>query len=164
MDILQALKDTFGEKRVLNIATFSREGSRSALLSACRGMGIDVDESQYLTNLIPVERGRTWNLKECFYGDGKDKKPVTELINAVEKYDGLKEIALKIEGLIKNNSVHASGIYIFNDDYTKQNAMMKSSTGLETTQFDMDDSDFMGALKIDALTVSNIDKIRMAMD
>src|SRR5699024_9065285 len=39
MDILQALKDTYGENRVLNIATFSREGSRSALLSACRGMG-----------------------------------------------------------------------------------------------------------------------------
>lgn len=149
---------------MLNIATFSREGSRSALLSACRGMGIDIDEASYLTNLIPVERGRTWSLSECFYGNDKDKKPVKELIDAVNKYDGLMDIALKIEGVIKNNSVHASGIYIFNDDYTKQNAMMKSSTGLETTQFDMSDSDYMGALKIDALTVQNIDKIRAAMD
>src|SRR5699024_8200668 len=139
---------------------FSREGSRSALLSACRGMGIDVDEASHLTSLIPSARGQTWTLDECFNGNGRDKKPVTELINAVNRYDGLMNNALKIENLVKNNSVHASGIYIFNDRYTKQNAMMKSSRGLETTQFDMSDSDFMGSLKIDALTVQNIDKIR----
>lgn len=158
------MKDKYGEDRVLNIATFSTEGSKSAMLSACRGLGIDVDEASYINSLIPNERGSNWTLTECLYGDKKDKKPIKEFINAVEKHEGLKEIALKIEGLVKNNSVHASGIYIFNDSYTKQNAMMKSSKGVETTQMSMDDSDKAGALKIDALTVSNMDKIRSAMD
>ena len=164
MQILRALKNKYGEDRVLNIATFSTEGSRSALLSAARGMGIDVDEANYLTSLIPSERGSNWSLSDCYFGNGDDRQPVTQLINEVSKYEGLMEISLKIENLIKNNSVHASGIYIFNNKYTKQNAMMKSSTGLETTQFDMADSDYMGGLKIDALTVSNMDKIRATMD
>lgn len=164
MQILRALKNKYGEDRVLNIATFSTEGSRSALLSAARGMGIDVDEANYLTSLIPSERGSNWSLSDCYFGNGEGRKPVTELINEVNKHEGLMEISLKIENLIKNNSVHASGIYIFNDRYTKQNAMMKSSTGLETTQFDMEDSDYMGGLKIDALTVSNMDKIRATME
>lgn len=162
--IIQALRDQFGERKVLNIATFSREGARSALLSACRGMGVDIDEASYLTNLIPSERGKTLSLSECYFGDNQDRKPVMELVNAVNKHEGLMDISLKIENVVKNNSVHASGIYIFNDDYTKHNAMMKSSTGLPTTQWDMGDSDYMGSLKIDALTVSNIDKIRAAMD
>lgn len=163
--ILEAMKNRYGRKRVLNIATFSTEGSRSALLSAARGMGIDIDEVNFLTSLMPVERGFTWTLSDCFFGnEKKERKPVRELVKAVEKYEGLKETALKIEGLIKSRSVHASGIYVFNEDYTSQNAMMKSSSGKETTQFDMTDSDYLGALKIDALTVEGMDRIRTAMD
>ncbi|MED4883105.1 hypothetical protein [Bacillus smithii] len=163
--ILQALKDTFGERQVLNIATFGTEGSKSALLSACRGMGIDIDEASYLTTLIPVERGKNWSLSDCFFGNPeKNRKPVKELVNAVEKYEGLKEIALKIENLVNKRSVHASGVYIYNDDYTKFNAMMRAPSGQPTTQFDMGDSDYMGNLKIDLLTVISIDRIRACMD
>lgn len=42
--------------------------------------------------------------------------------------------------------------------------MMKSSSGIPTTQFSMKCSDEMGALKIDLLTVEAIDKIRATMD
>lgn len=45
------------------IATFGTEGTKSAILSACRGYrskdypdGIDVDEAQFMTSLIPQER------------------------------------------------------------------------------------------------------------
>lgn len=161
--ILEGMKERYGRSRVLNIATFTREGSRSALLSAARGMGIDIDEVNFLTSLIPVERGFTWTLKKCFFG-GDGEKPVRELLNAVSKYDGLIQNSIKIEGLIKSKSVHASGIYVFNKNYVTQNAMMKSNSGKETTQFDMSDSDYMGALKIDALTVEGMDRIRTAMD
>ena len=46
------------------IATFGTEGTRSTILTACRGYrsedfpdGIDVDTAQYLSSLIPSERG-----------------------------------------------------------------------------------------------------------
>lgn len=158
------MKDRYGHRKVLNIATFSTEGSRSALLSAARGMGIDSSEVSYLTSLMPVDRGFTWTLSQCYFGDESGKKPVKELVNAISKYEGLLETSLKIEGLIKSRSVHASGIYVFSKDFTSQNAMMKSNSGHSTTQFSMQDSDYMGALKIDALTVQAIDKIRTAMD
>lgn len=162
--ILQAMKDTYGERRVLNIATFSQEKSRSALLSAARGMGIDSSDVGFLTSLIPVERGFSWTLSQAFYGDDSGKKPVKELVNEVLKYEGLMETSLKIEGLVKSRSVHASGIYIFSGDLTSQNALMKSNSGHYTTQYSMQDSDYMGALKLDALTVQGIDRIRTAMD
>jgi DNA polymerase III subunit alpha len=163
--ILQALKDEFGERRVLNIATFGTEGSRSTLLSVCRGMGIDVDEAQYLTTFIPQERGQSWSLSDCIYGNPeKDRHPIKEFVRELEKYPGLIETALKIENLVKSRSVHASGVYIYNDDFTKFNAMMRASSGQPITAFDMADSDYMGNLKIDLLTVQALDRIRTAME
>lgn len=165
LKIIEELRKKYGQRNVLNIATFSTEGSRSALLSAARGMGIDTGEVSYLTSLIPVERGFTWNLKDCFFGNEKeDRKPVKELVNAVNQHEGLMDVALSIEGLIKGRSQHASGVYIFPEEYHVQNAMMKTSSGLMTTQFDMSDSDYLGGLKIDLLTVEAIDKIRVCMD
>ncbi|MBD5074371.1 hypothetical protein GUF45_22660, partial [Xanthomonas citri pv. citri] len=58
--ILKALRERFGDKRVLQIATFGTEGSKSALQTACRGLGIDNDISQYLSGMIPFERGSNW--------------------------------------------------------------------------------------------------------
>lgn len=42
--------------------------------------------------------------------------------------------------------------------------MMKTRRGAAITQFDMDDSDYMGSLKYDFLTIEALDKIRVAMD
>jgi len=85
-------------------------------------------------------------------------------VNAVKEHKGLMETSLKIEGLIKSISSHASGVYVFNDDYTKQNAMMKTSRGQMVTQFNMKSSDYCGCLKIDQLSIKTLDKIRIAMD
>ncbi|MBF8229004.1 DNA polymerase III subunit alpha, partial [Bacillus subtilis] len=92
--ILKALRERFGDKRVLQIATFGTEGSKSALQTACRGLGIDNDISQYLSGMIPFERGSNWPLKHCFYGDKETgRKPIKEFIREVEQYPNLKETA-----------------------------------------------------------------------
>ncbi|MED2945514.1 hypothetical protein P4284_23520 [Bacillus swezeyi] len=163
--ILKALRERFGEKRVLQIATFGTEGSKSALQTACRGLGIDNDISQFLSEMIPFERGSNWPLKHCFYGDVETgRKPIKEFIREVERYPNLKETALKIEGLTNKRSSHAAGVIIFNDKYTKSNAMMKTPKGAYITQFNMGDSEAMGSVKFDLLTIEALDKIRVTLD
>lgn len=163
--ILKALRDRFGEKRVLQIATFGTEGSKSALQTACRGLGIDNDISQFLSEMIPFERGSNWPLKHCFYGDVETgRKPIKEFIREVERYPNLKETALKIEGLTNKRSSHAAGVIIFNNEYTKSNAMMKTPKGAYITQFNMGDSEVMGSVKFDLLTIEALDKIRVTLD
>lgn len=39
------------------VCTFGTLGTRSAILTAARGLGIDVDIAQYLATMIPQERG-----------------------------------------------------------------------------------------------------------
>lgn len=94
----------------------------------------------------------------------KGRKPVSEFINEINKYENYLETALAIEGMVKSRGSHASGVYIFNHPYTDINAMMKTPNDLEITQWDYHDSDDMGALKIDMLSIEALDKIRKTMD
>ncbi|PHA03043.1 DNA-dependent DNA polymerase [Bacillus pseudomycoides] len=163
--ILRALKNKFGEHRVLQIATFGTEGSKSALQTACRGLGIDNDIAQFLSGMIPFERGSNWSLSDCLFGnEEKERKPIKEFIREIEQYPNLKETALKIEGLVNKRSSHAAGIVLFNEHYNKSSAMMKTPKGVAITQFDMGDVEAMGNVKMDLLTIEALDKIRVTLD
>lgn len=167
-----ALKNYFGNDKVLNIGTFKTEGTKSAILSACRGyrseefpQGIEIDTAQYLSSLIPQERGKLWSIQDVVYGNKeKERKPSREFINEIKKYEGLLDIIVKIDGLVCGRSIHASGIYITNDSYIKTNAMMKAPNGQETSQFDMADSDYQGNIKFDALTIEALDIIQKCIE
>jgi DNA polymerase-3 subunit alpha len=75
--VLQALRQEYGEDRVSNVVTFGTEKSKSAIQTACRGLGIDNDIALYISSLIPSDRGQTRTLKECYYGDEeKGFKPI----------------------------------------------------------------------------------------
>ena len=76
------------------IATFGTEGTRSTILTACRGYrsedcpdGIEVDIAQYLSSLIPQERGFLWPLSDVVYGnEEKGRKPNKTFLNEVQQY------------------------------------------------------------------------------
>lgn len=168
--IIQRLKEVFGEDNILNICTFKTETSKSALKTACRGLGLSNDEASYLSSLVPVERGKQWPLKDCFYGNKeKDRKPVGELVKEIKLQSeannvDLGQCALMIEGLISGLSLHASGIYIFKDGYLKQNSLMKTPRGDDVTCWDMPCSDYAGGLKYDSLTTECQDKLEVCTE
>lgn len=161
--IIEATRRKFGDDRVLNICAFKTEGSKSAIQTSCRGMGIPSEEAQYITNLIPSVRGKTTSLTVMINGD-EENKPNIEFINECNKYPGLLDMALAIEGMICGRTVHASGVIIFARPYTELNCMMRSPNGLPTTQYDMDDSTYCGGLKYDFLTITNLDTMHQCMD
>jgi len=165
LEIIELVKKEYGNENVLNMGTFNTEAARSTILTACRGLGVDRDISQNISSLLPTQKGGTWTLSEAFYGDEEQgKKPAYEFINAIEKQEGLKETMDAIEGIVSGRGQHASGLIVFPNGYIEQNAMMKTTKGLPVTQFDAGDSEYMGGLKLDFLSVSALDRIRTAMD
>lgn len=163
--ILAAIKAKRGDNKVLNCCTFKTEGSKSAILTSARGLGIDNDSAQYIASLIPSTRGFTWTIKECLEGNKEeDKEPVYEFVRECESHKGLVEMAQMIEGMVCGRSIHASAVYLFNSDYNDHNAMMKAPNGVPITQFNMKDSDYCSGLKEDELTVKSLDSIRKCMD
>ncbi len=163
--IFEMMKEYYGYDNVLNTITFKTEGSKSAMLTSCRGLGINDDIAHAIADLIPFERGSNWSLSDCFYGnEEKGRAPVKEFINEVSKYDRLKETAFMIEGLICGRSIHASAAYVFKDGYLEQNSRMKAPNGKDITAYNMNGSDYCGGLKIDVLTIKALDKMQKCVE
>ena len=150
------------------IATFGTEGTRSTILTACRGYraddypeGIDVDTAQYLTALVPSERGFLWTLDDIMYGNPETgRKPVTPFINEVEQYPGLLDIMKGISGLINKRSSHASGVILFDEDPYEFGCFMRTPKGEVITQYDLHDAEAAGMTKYDFLVTEVQDKLR----
>lgn len=154
-DILDLVKQNYGHENVLNIGTYTTEGPRSASLTACRALGIDPDTAQNITNSIPNDKGVSWDLIDVFYGnEKKNRKPDTKFKNIVNKHDGLEELMVQSQGLVSGRGQHASGLVVFPNGYVNQNAMMKTTSNKEITQFDANDTLFMGGLKYDLIKVA----------
>ena len=101
-DVLNAFRSYYGQDKVSNVATFGTEKSKSAILTAARGLGIDVDIAQYLASLIPSDRGMLRTLDQCMYGDEENGwLPIKQFVyEMTENYPEIWEVAHKIEGLV----------------------------------------------------------------
>lgn len=165
-DIVDNVKNRFGEDKVLNFCTFSTLASRNSILYACRGLGLDKDLGNYLISLIPRDdEGKELDIEEALLGDEKkDIKPNEKLNAEFDKYPNLKETVLELKGLVIGRSEHASALAVFNIPYVEYNASMTTKDGIVVTQFDAEDSELMSAIKFDFLTISSLDRIHEAYD
>ena len=153
------------------IATFGTEGTRSTILTACRGYraegfpdGIDVDTAQYLSSLIPSERGFLWSLSDVVNGNPeKDRKPITLFINEVNQYPGLLDIMIGIEGLVNKRSSHASGVILFDEDPYEFGSFMRTPKGEVITAYDLHMCEAAGMTKYDFLVTEVQDKLTEAI-
>lgn len=149
------------------IATFGTEGTKSAILTACRGYrsedypdGIDVDTAQYMASLIPQERGFLWDIEDVVNGNAdKGRKPVAPFIREVNQYPGLLEIITSIGGLINKRSSHASGVIMFDEDPYEFGAFMRTPKGEIITQYDLHMCEAQGMTKYDFLVTEVQDKL-----
>ena len=153
------------------IATFGTEGTRSTILTACRGYrseecpdGIEVDVAQYLSSLIPSERGFLWPLNDVINGnEDKGRKPIQMFINEVNQYEGLLDIMLGIEGLVNKRSSHASGIIMFDEDPYEFGSFMRTPKGEIITAYDLHMCEHCGMTKYDFLVTEVQDKLAEAI-
>jgi len=153
------------------IATFGTEGTRSTILTACRGYrseeypdGIDVDTAQYLSSLIPSERGFLWPLADVINGnEDKGRKPIKTFINEVNLYPGLLDIMDGIEGLINKRSSHASGVILFDEDPYEFGTFMRTPRGEVITSYDLHMCEACGMTKYDFLVTEVQDKLAEAI-
>ena len=165
--IFEAIRQERGELGLVQVATFGTEGTKSAILTACRGYrseacpeGIDVDQAQYMSSLVPQERGFLWTIDEVVHGNAsKDRKPVHAFIREVAKYPGLLDIIEYIEGLVNKRSSHASGVILYGQDPYETASFMKTPGGDLITCYDLHKAEAAGDTKYDFLVTEISDKI-----
>ena len=121
--IFSAIREERGELGIVQVCTFGTEGTKSAILTACRGYrseeypnGIDNDEAQYISSLVPSERGFLWTLKDLIEGNPeKDRKTLVDdrmktydLQNMFEQYEERNATIDKITGLLSGTDYEKS--------------------------------------------------------
>ena len=165
-EILQHFRDVYGEDRVANVATFRTEKSKSAILTACRGLGIDVDIAQYIASLIPADRGQIRSLSQCMYGDEEnDFKPIKQFVNEMtNNYPEVWQVASKIEGLINGSGLHAGGVVFVDEPFTNSTGLMRAPDGTICTALELHDIEEASLIKMDLLSVNALDKIHNCLD
>lgn len=162
---LQGLRNYYGQDRIANVVTFKTEKSKSAIQTAARGLGIDVDTALYLSSLIPADRGQTRTLSQCYYGDEEnDFKSIPLFVREMNNYPELWKVSQKIEGLICGVGEHAGGVILVDEPFTKSTALMKVPNGDIVTQFDLHDCEKCSLIKLDLLSVEALDKIHTCLD
>ena len=164
--VLAHLRKVYGEDRVANVATFRTEKSKSAILTAARGLGIDVDIAQYVASLIPADRGQLRSLNQCMYGDEENGwAPIKQfVVEMTQNYPELWNVAHGIEGLICGSGIHAGGVIFVDEPFTESTGLMRAPDGTICTAFELHDAEDASLIKIDLLSVEAMDKIHNCID
>lgn len=163
--VLAALRKKYGQDRVSNVVTFGTEGSKSAIQTAARGLGLDNDISLYISSLIPADRGKIRTLHQCYYGDEEEGfAPIPLFIQQMNQYPELWEVAQKVEGLVCRVGEHAGGVIFVDEPFTNSTALMKVPNGDTVTQFDLHDCEAASLIKIDLLSIEALDKMHACLD
>ena len=164
--VLTHLREVYGEDRVANVLTLGTEQSKSAIQTAARGLGIDVDIARYLSSMIEADRGKTRTLAQTFYGDpDNDIRPNKQFVyEMTNNYPELWRVAQKIEGLICRTGIHAGGVIFVDEPFTESTALMRAPSGEIITQFDLHKAEDASLIKYDLLSVEALDKIHICLD
>ena len=151
-----------GRRRVTKVQTLLTIKSRAAIQVACRGLGVSVEEAQFLSSFITGERGIQYTLRQVYYGDEENNlAPNTEFINVInskEIYQKVWNVALSIEGLVNGVGSHAGGVILTPKDIINYSALMKTGSGDIITQFDLHTAEKTGLIKWDLLAIDALVK------
>ena len=165
-DVLKSFRQIYGEDRVANVLTLKTEKAKSAIQTACRGLGIDNDIAAYLSAFIQADRGQQRSLAQTFYGDKENGFSASTQfrVEMEENYPDVWRVAQGIEGLINGCGVHAGGVIFVDEPFTESTALMRAPKGEIITQFDLHDAEDTGLIKYDILSVEALDKIHNCID
>lgn len=144
--VYKALQDAYGADRVSKVLTIRTEKSKSAILTACRGLKVDPDEAAYLASFIKADRGITRSLAQTFYGDEEnDILPDKTFQNLMStKYADVWKVAQKIENLCCGIGSHAGGVIFYDEPITETTALMQTDNGDIITQLDLHQAERTG--------------------
>jgi len=145
-EVIKYCINKYGKTKVAGIITFVTMGSKQILKDLARTLDISAEEIDYLSKLIDSKSTLKDNLKKDII-----KNHLTKNQDLKELY----EIGIKLEGLKKTISMHASGIVMSNDDLDNFVPLEKHEE-MYITGFSMNYLEELGLLKMDFLSIKNL--------
>jgi DNA polymerase-3 subunit alpha len=170
-EVIDYVTEKYGQERVAQIITFGTMAARNSVRDTGRVLGMSYDEVDRIAKLVPQPvQGR--HIPLAVSAGIKEGKPGTEQVSnpdLVKEYGGnprakrLIDQAVRLEGTIRSNGVHAAGVVIAPEPIDNYVSLQRAQKGGIATQYSMGIIEELGLLKMDFLGLSNLTIINNAL-
>jgi DNA polymerase-3 subunit alpha len=156
-EVIHYVTQKYGREQVAQIITFNTLGARAAIKDVGRALEVPFADVERITKLVPnvLNISLTEAIEqEPGFADARKKDP---------RIDDVLNVALRLEGLARNCSVHAAGVVISPQPLKELVPLYKTNRDEIVTQFDMNGLDKLALLKMDFLGLTTLTLIQDAL-
>ena len=156
--VIDYVKQKYGLDSVSQIATFGTMAAKAVIRDVGRVLDLPFNFVDGIAKLIPLELGIT-------LGSALEKEPqLQEHREKEEEVAQLLELALRLEGLVRNVGMHAGGVLIAPGKISDFSPIYCQPDGASlVSQFDKDDVEAVGLVKFDFLGLRTLTILDLAM-
>jgi DNA polymerase-3 subunit alpha len=161
--VINFIVNKFGKDKVAQIVTFQTLKPRQAIRDVARVLGVPISEADMLAKKVP--EGPTVSFEEVLKDDN-----FVSFVNNDTVREEIVNYAVKIEGLLRQDSTHAAGVVIAPEvltNYVPIGVPKESEGGIALnymTQYPMESLEKIGLLKFDILGLRNLTVIRDTLE
>ena len=152
--VIEYVRKRYGEDSVAQIITYGTMAAKAVIRDVGRALGAPYNYCDRIARAVPNELGITLE------GAYQDSKEFRELVSHPEDTTGahLYEVALQLEGVVRNASRHAAGVVIAPGALTDYTPLYFEARqpDVAITQFDMKDVEAIGLTKFDFLGLRTV--------
>jgi DNA polymerase-3 subunit alpha len=169
-EVIDYVTEKYGQERVAQIITFGTMAARNAVRDTGRALGYSYAEVDAIAKLVPQPvQGRHIPLAVAVglrAGKGAEQRPDPDLVKEYTSNARARELinlAIRLEGTIRSNGVHAAGVVIAPEPIVNYTPLQRAQKGGLATQYSMGPVEELGLLKMDFLGLSNLTVINNAL-
>ena len=157
--VIDYVSNRYGSEMVSQIITYGTMSAKAVVRDVGRILGYPYGMVDQIAKLIPFDIGIT--IKSAL----KKEPELSERYDKEQDVQALINLALKLEGLIRNAGKHAGGVVIAPSNLSDFMPLYKveGETGT-VTQFDKDDVESIGLIKFDFLGLKTLTVIQNAVE
>lgn len=148
--VIDYVVNKYGDQHVAQIITFGTLAAKAVLRDVGRVFGLNPQEQDYLSKLIPTKLGIT------LHSALKESEDLRKFVNESSLNRKLFETACKLEGLPRHTSTHAAGVVISEEPLVHSVPIQEGHDHIYLTQFSMEHLEDAGLLKMDFLGLRNL--------
>jgi DNA polymerase III subunit alpha len=156
-EVIQYVTEKYGREQVAQIITFNTLGARAAIKDVGRVLEMPFADVERLTKLVPGVLNIS--LEDAI----KTEPGFNEAARKDARIDDVLKVALRLEGLSRNCSVHAAGVVISPLPLKTLVPLYKTNRDEIVTQFDMSGLEKLALLKMDFLGLTTLTLIQDAL-
>ncbi len=149
-EVIQYVTAKYGREQVAQIITFGTLGARAAIKDVGRVLDLSFADVDKITKLVP-------NVLNIPLKDAMASEPgFAEAAQKDPRVDEILKVALRLEGLARNASVHAAGVVIAPEPLKRLVPLYRTNRDEIVTQYDMSGLEKLSLLKMDFLGLTTL--------